>query len=65
MNVQQEDLPEAMIAETMHSLEEATARIFHALRQNARQQQARQAGSMEYDSWCAAMEYDSWCVRFY
>lgn len=63
MNVQQPDFPEAMMAKTIQGLEEATARIFHALRENARQQ-ARQAGAMEYDSWSAAMEYDSWCGGF-
>jgi hypothetical protein len=64
MNVRQADLPEATMVETIQRLEEAAARIFHALRENARQQQARQAGAMEYDSWSAAMEYDSWCARF-
>lgn len=64
MNVQQADFPEAVMVETIQRLEEASARIFHALRENARQQQARQAGATEYDSWSAAMEYDSWCARF-
>lgn len=64
MNVQQADFPEAMMVETIQRLEEASARIFHALRENARQHQARQAGAMEYDSWSAAVEYDSWCARF-
>jgi hypothetical protein len=64
MNVQQADFPEAMVVETIQRLEEASAQIFHALRENARQQQARQAGATEYDSWPAAMEYDSWCARF-
>jgi len=64
MNVQQTDFPEAVMAETIQRLEEATARIFYALRENARQQEGRHAGAMEYDSWSAAMEYDSWCARF-
>ena len=63
MNVQQTDFPEAMIVETMQRLEETSARIFRALRENARQQEARQAGAMEYDSWSAAIEYDSWFAR--
>jgi len=62
MNLQQADLPEAMILETLQRLEEASARITHALRENERQQRARQAGAMEYDSWSAAIEYDSWCA---
>lgn len=60
MNVQQADFPEAMMVETIQRLEEASARIFRALRENARQQQARQGGVMEYDSWSAAIEYNSW-----
>lgn len=64
MNVQQTDFPEAMVGETIRRLEEASARILHALRENARQQQARQAGALEYDSWSGALEYDSWCARF-
>ena len=64
MNLQQADFPEATMVETLQRLEEASARIFHALRENARQQQARQAGAREYDSWPAAMEYDAWCARF-
>jgi hypothetical protein len=64
MNMQQADFPEAMTVETIQRLEEASARILHALREHARQQQAQQAGAMEYDSWPAAMEYDSWCARF-
>jgi hypothetical protein len=63
MNVQQAEFPEAMVFETIQRLEEASVRIFHALRENARQEQARRAGAMEYDSWSAAMEYDSWCAR--
>ncbi len=53
MNMQQPDFPEATVVETIQRLEEAAARIFGALRDNARQQQARQAGAVEYDSWCA------------
>lgn len=60
MNLNQADFPEATMVETIQRLEEASARIFHALRESARQQ----AGAMEYDSWPAAMEYDSWCARF-
>jgi hypothetical protein len=56
--------PEATMVETIQRLEEASARIVDALRENARQQQARQAGALEYDSWSAAMEYESWCARF-
>jgi hypothetical protein len=63
MNMQQPDFPEATVVETLQRLEEAAARIFSALRENARQQQARQAGAAEYDSWPAAMEYDSWFRR--
>jgi hypothetical protein len=63
MNMQQPDLPEATVVETIQRLEEAAARIFGALRENARQQQARQAAAAEYDSWSAAIEYDSWCAR--
>ena len=60
MNMQQPDSPEATVVETLQRLEEAAARIFGALRDNARQQQAKQAGAVEYDSWSAAIEYDSW-----
>jgi hypothetical protein len=62
MNMQQAEFSEAMMLETLQRLEEASARIAHALRESARQQQARQAGAMEYDSWSAAIEYDSWCA---
>ena len=62
MNEQQADFPEASMIEAIQRLEEAAARILHALRENARQQDARRAGAMEYDSWAAAMEYDSWCA---
>ena len=64
MDLQQADFPEAMMVETIRRLEEASARIFHVLRENARQQQAQKAGAMEYDSWSAALEYNSWCARF-
>lgn len=60
MNMQHADFPEAMMTETIQRLEEISTRIVHALRENARQQQALQAGAMEYDSWSAAIEYDSW-----
>lgn len=60
MNMQHPDFPEATVVETLQRLEEAAARIFGALRDNARQQQAQQAGAIEYDSWSAAIEYDSW-----
>ena len=61
MNMQP-DFPEANMVETIQRLEEAAARILSALRENARQQQAQQAGAAEYDSWSAAIEYDSWCA---
>jgi hypothetical protein len=64
MNVQQADFPEASMIEAIQRLEEVAARIFHALDANARQQEARRAGAMEYDSWAAATEYDSWCATF-
>ena len=48
------------LLDTIQRLEEVAGRIFSALRENARQQQARQAGAAEYDSWLAAAEYDSW-----
>jgi len=60
MNMQQTDFPEALMVEAIQRLEEASVRILRALRENARQQQALQAGAMEYDSWSAAIEYDSW-----
>lgn len=60
MDMQQPDFPEATVVETLQRLEETAARIFGALRDNARQQQAQQAGAIEYDSWSAAIEYDSW-----
>ena len=60
MNMQQADFPEATVVETIQRLEEAAARIFRALRESARQQQAQHAGAAEYDSWSAAIEYDSW-----
>jgi hypothetical protein len=63
MNMPHADLPEATMAETIQRLEEAAVRIFSALRENARQQQAQQAGAAEYDSWSAAIEYDSWFAR--
>ena len=43
MNMQQPDFPEATVVETLQRLEEAAARIFGALRDNARQQRAQQA----------------------
>lgn len=60
MNMQQADFPEATVVQTIQRLEEAAARIFRALRESARQQQAQHAGAAEYDSWSAAIEYDSW-----
>ena len=60
MNMQQADFPEATVVETIQRLEEAAARIFRALRESARQQQAQHAGAAEYDSWSAAIEYESW-----
>ena len=63
MNMQQPGFPEATVVETIQRLEEAAARIFSALRENARHQQAQQAGAAEYDSWSAGIEYDSWFAR--
>lgn len=53
----------AMNLETIEMLEEASALMFHALRQTAPQQQAKEAGAIEYDSWMANIEYDSWSRR--
>jgi hypothetical protein len=60
MNMQQPYFPEATTVDMIQRLEEAASRIFSALRENARRQQAQQAGAAEYDSWLAAAEYDSW-----
>lgn len=60
MDMQRPAFPEATMVDTIQRLEEVAGRIFSALRENARQQQGRQAGAAEYDSWLAAAEYDSW-----
>ncbi len=57
----------AVAVETIEMLEEASAVMFRTLRRNAQPSEARHAGAIEYDSWCArspgAIEYDSWSAR--
>ncbi len=60
MSVRQTVFQEATTLETIQKLEEASAQVFGALRRNALQQQAQDAGAAEYDSWAGAIEYESW-----
>lgn len=57
----------AMTAETLEMLEEASILMLRALRQDLQPLQARDAGAVEYESWsglsAGAIEYDSWAAR--
>lgn len=63
MNVQEMGFPEATTLETIQMLEEASARMFRALRRNALHQRAQEAGAAEYDSWAGVIEYESWSAH--
>jgi hypothetical protein len=56
----------AMTAETIEMLEEASTLVFRALR-NTQPVPRQDAGAIEYDSWSArsagAIEYDSWSAH--